>query len=309
MRTRFEIVLADELDPADLRAAGEEAFDEIERVEAQLSAYRNDSELARINAEASKRPVRVEARLFRLLERAVELSAATDGTFDMTVGPLLRIWNLQGGGGEAAVPDVDTIHESRATVGMREMLVLDRENSTVRFAKAGVRLDPGAIGKGYALERAAKLLRESGIKNALLHGGTSSVVAIGAAPGENGWKIAVRHPERKDELLAEATLRDGQSLSVSGVHGKSFETDGKRYGHVIDPRTGWPVENALLSAVVCESAADSDALSTGLLVLGTAGLDAIGARRPEAGLLVAEKRADDILRVAARGEAFATKGS
>jgi len=332
MRTRFEIVLADELDPADLRAAGEEAFDEIERVEAQLSAHRDESELARLNAEAAARPVRVDARFFSLLERAIELSSATDGTFDMTVGPLLKLWNISGGSAEAALPGDSTITISRATIGMREMILLDRENNSVRFAKPGVRLDPGAIGKGYALERAAKLLREAGIVNALLHGGTSSVVALGSdssATGETGWKIGIRKPDtgssgaatgpsllRKgkntgrlaDTLLAEVILRDGQSLSVSGFHGKSVDIGGKRIGHVIDPRSGRPVDTALLSAVISAMATDSDALSTGLLVLGAAGLDIIGAKRPDASLLVAEEMADGGVRVLSRGACFSVCG-
>jgi thiamine biosynthesis lipoprotein len=303
MRTRFEIVIADDVGEADLRAAAEEAFDEIERVESQLSAHREESELLRLNAEAATRPVRIDARFFALLERAIQLSDATDGTFDMTVGPLLRLWNLQAGAADWAPPDDSTLEEIRATVGMQN-LVLDREQGTVRFSRAGVRLDPGAIGKGYALDRAAQLLREAGIQNALLHGGTSSVLALGQSPDRKPWKIAIQHPEKKDELLAEVELVHGQSLSVSGIHGKSVEAGGKRFGHVIDPRSGRPVENALLAAVVSGSATDSDALSTGLLVLGAAGMDVISARRPDAQLLVAEKTAQNDIRVNVSGNAF-----
>jgi thiamine biosynthesis lipoprotein len=141
-------------------------------------------------------------------------------------------------------------------------------------------LDLGAIGKGYALERAADLLREAGIRSALLHGGTSSVVAIGSPPDAEGWPVAIQHPTRPEEILTTASLCDG-ALSVSAVHGKAFEAEGRLLGHVIDPRTGWPVMGAQLAAVTAASPTDTDALSTALLVLGAGWLPQFRARWPD----------------------------
>ncbi len=287
MRTRFEIVLADEADPARLRAAGEEALDEISRVEEQLSAYRPESELSYVNARAADGPVRVEPSFFRLLEQASLLSATTEDAFDLTVGPLLRLWGLTGGEGALSRPPYpEEVETARGLVGFRESVRLDAEAGTVRFLKRGVRLDPGAIGKGYALDRAVDILREVGIESALLHGGTSTVCALGAPPDAEAWPVALRDPSRPDGRLASVALRD-RALSVSTVEGKSVEVEGRRWGHVLDPRSGWPVRRSVLAAVVTEYAVDADALSTGLLVLGTAGFSGLAERRPDSSLLVA----------------------
>lgn len=288
MRTRFEIILADEdTNPADLRAAGEEALEEIARIEGLLSAFRPDADLYRINARGADDPVRVEARIFSFLQKAQEYSDQTDCAFDITVGPLLRSWNLSGGGEADAIPTEDEIEAALSLVGMRSRVILDEDAGTVRLSAPGVRLDPGAIGKGYALEQAAQILRDAGIRRALLHGGTSTICAIGAPPeSADGWRIAIQHPQEPGRRLADVLLRD-TSLSVSAVHGKSFYAQGRRFGHVIDPRTGWPVERSVLAAVLAPSPTDTDALSTALLVLGEAGIETLSRHWPDAGFLIA----------------------
>src|SRR5262245_57555186 len=149
MATRFELVLYGD-DPVALRAAGEEALAEVERTEDQLSLYRNTSEIAHLNARASHEPVRVSPPLFQLLERASRLSAGTGGAFDITIGPLVRCWGFMGGTGQ--MPSPQAVEAARAKVGMN-LVQLDATNYTVRFAREGVMLDLGAIGKGYAIER------------------------------------------------------------------------------------------------------------------------------------------------------------
>lgn len=272
MATRFELVLCGD-DPVFLRAAGEEALDEVARLEAQLSLYRPTSELSGINSHASQEAVTVEPRFFALLERIAALSSATDGAFDPTVAPLLRVWGL--GGGERAdeaagrVPDAEALAAARERVGMRHV-ELDRARHTVRFARPGMSLDLGAVGKGYAVERAIAVLDEAGVDAALLHAGTSTIGALGAPPGESAWSVAIRHPVHPERHLAHVRLRD-RALSVSAPHGKSFIAGTARYGHVLDPRTGCPVQGALLAATVSASATESDAFSTALLALGAEG--------------------------------------
>jgi FAD:protein FMN transferase len=260
MATRFEIVLHG-LDAARLRAAGEEALDEIDRIESQLSLYRPGSEVARLNAEAGTRPVRVTPALFRLLEQARALSQDSEGAFDISVGPLVRCWGFMGATG--ALPEPGAVAEARASVGMH-LVDLDANRLSVRFAHPGVMLDFGAIGKGYAIDRAAEILRETGVESALIHGGTSTAYAIGRMPDDAPWKIAITSPANDGQQIASVRLRD-ESLSVSARWGRSFTAKGVTYGHVIHPRTGTPAEGALLSAVVLPSATESDALSTALL--------------------------------------------
>ena len=289
MATRFELVLHGE-EPSALRAAGEEALDEVDRLEAQLSLYRPSSEIAHLNAHAALGPVRVTPGLFALLEHAKKLHGETFGAFDITVAPLVRCWGFMHGTGR--VPKPEELESARTKVGM-DLVELERADFTVRFAREGVMLDLGAIGKGYAVERAADLLREAGVTSALLHGGTSTVYALGAPPDAQSWQVAVESPEVAMESvsrpsgssepaptdpLTTVALRD-EAMSVSAVWGKSFEAEGRVYGHVLDPRSGRPVSGAILAAVVLPSATETDALSTALLTLGLDGHDEIARLR------------------------------
>jgi FAD:protein FMN transferase len=281
MATRFELVLHGP-NATRLRAAGEAALKEVERLEAQLSLYRPTSEIARVNASAAREPVRVSPSVFRLLQHARQLHGESGGAFDITVAPLVRCWGFMHGTGR--MPDPAEIEEARGRSGMAHVM-LDEENYSVRFDREGVMIDLGAIGKGYAIDCAAETLREAGVTSALLHGGTSTVYGIGAPPDADGWKIALAPPPDQPPRETAVTLRDN-ALSVSAVWGKSFEVDGKKFGHVIDPRTGRPVNNAVQAAVVLPSATETDALSTALLVVGLEGHDAISRLRPDMRTLV-----------------------
>lgn len=273
MATRFELVLYGS-DPVRLRAAGEEALGEIERLDARLSLYRADSELSWVNRQAADEAVKVDPRFLKLLQRCADITAHTDGTFDITVAPLMRTWNFVGDTGRK--PDSKALEAALEITGMQHVL-LDEEHFTVRFDRKGVEMDLGAVGKGYAIERAIGLLRENGITSALLHGGTSTVYAIGMRPDGTPWKVAIRDPLRPDEHAKVVDLHDN-ALSVSAVHGKSFTENGREFGHVIDPRTGQPVQEILTAAVIGPSATECDALSTALLVLGEPGLSMLAER-------------------------------
>jgi thiamine biosynthesis lipoprotein len=314
MATRFEILLYGE-NPVALRSAGEEALDEIERLEEQLSLYRTSSEISRINAGAVSGPVRIEPGLFRLLQHAQRLHRESDGTFDITIAPLIRCWGFMGGTGHLADPAELAV--TRTKVGMH-LVSLNEADFTVRFNRQGVMMDLGSIGKGYALERAAAVIADAGVTSAMLQGGTSSACAIGSPPDAQAWKIAIERPKPQNsrqaslessaigadggtaDLLAVIPLKD-QSLSVSAVWGKSFEAEGRIYGHVIDPRSGEPVNGALLAAVSLASATETDAFSTALLTLGTSGLDRITGLRGDMRALVVERGQNEELRIAAKG--------
>ncbi|MGC8668756.1 MAG: FAD:protein FMN transferase [Chthonomonadales bacterium] len=265
MATRFEAVLWGASEER-LRAAGEEALAEIQRCEALLSRFLPGSDIYEVNARAADQFVRVDPRVLALLDRVRVLHDASHGAFDITVGPLRRAWGFDGATG--SVPAPEALERARAVVGMN-LIELAAAYMSVRFLKPGVELDLGAIGKGYAVERAAEVIREAGVPGALIHGGTSTVQAIGHAPDGNPWRVGVRHPNDPSDTVGVAYLEEC-ALSVSAPHGKAFRADGRQYGHVLDPRRGCPVEGALLAAVRCPSATDSDALSTALLVLGEA---------------------------------------
>ena len=278
MATRFEIVLHGD-NPISLRAAGEEALDEIEWVEAQLSIYRTDSQINHVNQRAANEPVKLEPTIFQLVQHCAHLTELTQGAFDITLGPLIRCWGFMGGSGE--LPSPEAIASAKALVGMHHV-TLDEENFTVRFDQEGVMLDLGSVGKGYALERAKEILEENGVKSALIHGGTSTVTTIGIPPDQEAWKIAITRPnqaagdEEKNEVpptltVGIAELR-GNALSVSAVWGKSFQTENREYGHVIDSRSGEPTTGAVQAAVTLASATDADAISTALLVDGNKGI-------------------------------------
>ena len=289
MATRFEIVLHGENAPA-LRAAGEEALHEIDRLEAQLSLYRPASEIARVNANAAREPVQITPPIFALLQHAQQLWRETHGAFDITIAPLVRCWGFMNGTGQMPTPE--QIAEAREKIGMQHV-VLDEEKFSVRFTREGVMLDLGAIGKGYAIDCAVELLREAGVTSALLHGGTSSIYAIGQPLDADHWNVAIEFPPADQaavfsngkKFFARISL-ENESLAVSAVWARAFQVGGKILGHVLDPRTGRPVSRAVMSAVVLPSATESDALSTALLVLGDDGHEMIAKLRPATRTLV-----------------------
>jgi thiamine biosynthesis lipoprotein len=265
MGTRFELVYWGP------RAAGEEALAEVVRLDTRLSAYHAASDVSWINGHAGLRAVKVEPRTFSLIERCCELSEETDGAFDITVGPLLQAWKTVADTG--GLPSAEAVADARARVGCPH-LHLDPQASTIRFGRSGMRLDLGAVGIGYAVDAAIAILRAHGVQAALLHGGTGSVHAIGCPP-QGEWRIVWQARGEEQTFV----LRDS-ALSVSAVHGRTSIVDGRRYGHVIDPLVGLPVDHTSAAIVTGPCSLECDALSTALLVLGSDWLTALRKRFP-----------------------------
>jgi FAD:protein FMN transferase len=263
-----------------------EALDLVEALESQLTIYRDDSEVVRLNRRAAQEPVAVEARLFRLFRQAQELHQATAGALDITSGPLSEAWGFSRR--EGRVPAEDQIAEARERVGM-QYVAFDDEQKTIEFRRAGMSVNFNSLGKGYALDRMAELLALHEIDGYLLHGGKSSVLARGNQPGSTGtgWRVGVRHPLRQSETLAELVLRN-QALSTSGAGTQFFIRRGRRYGHILDPRSGYPAEGLYSATVIAPTAAEAEGLSTAFYVMGPERAGEFCAARPEiAALLVA----------------------
>lgn len=260
MACRVEITLA--VEDAAFVPAAKTALEEIDRLEDTLSVFRTTSTISELNRLAAAEPVFVSRDVIDLLVECQRLYATTDGAFDPTSNPLSRCWGFLRR--EGCVPDADAIEAAQRAVGF-DAVRFDREESSVRFTRAGTELNMGAIGKGYALDRAGQGLRASGVRHALLSAGSSSVLAIGGHRG--GWRIDLVSPQGPGRPIAELMLRNA-ALGTSGARQQFFIADGRRFGHVIDPRTGWPARGISSATVVARDAARADALSTAFFVGG-----------------------------------------
>lgn len=234
MACRFEITL-DGRDARHLPAA-RRGLDEADRLEAELTIFRDTSEISRVNRLAGGEPVCVDAELFDFLRLCRELHQRTEGAFDITSTPLSRCWGFLKR--EGRLPQPDEIEDARACVGMNAV-DLDATHRTVHFRRDGLQLNLGSIGKGYGLDRMVGVMTGLGVDHALLSAGGSSVLAIGGR--QRGWTIDLRPRQIAHARAARLHLRSG-ALGTSGAGEQFVTVHGRRYGHVIDPRTGWPAD-------------------------------------------------------------------
>jgi thiamine biosynthesis lipoprotein len=241
-----------------------EAYTEVKRLDDMLSNYKSDSNLAQVNTYAGKGRIKVPSEFIELTERAVYFSNLTDGAFDITVGELVDLWkNSQQ---KDKMPDERAIKRTVSEcVGSKKITLYAREKE-IELKSSCLSIDFGGIGKGYAVDRALRILRDKGIENGLINF-SGNIYAIGSPPGEEGWRIAIKHPRMKDEALTFIEVRD-MAVSTSGDYERYFEIGGKRFSHIIDPRTGYPVEYVPSVTVIAENATDADALSTAVSVMG-----------------------------------------
>jgi thiamine biosynthesis lipoprotein len=255
MGTTFSVVVYG-TDRYKMQTAVELGLEEVRRLDRLLSNYRPDSEWSRVNQQAADHPVKVSRESFELLSACLRYSEASEGAFDITVGPLMRIWGFYKGSGK--FPHRAEIRGAMANVGYRN-IVLDPAQQTVQFRRSGVEIDPGGIGKGYAVDRMVAILRENGIRSGLITAGSSSIYAIGAPPTEpKGWRIDIRHPRDPSKSVEEVFLKD-ISMSTSGNYEKFFRVGGKVYSHIMDPRTGYPAPGMLSVSVITPKTLDSEA--------------------------------------------------
>ena len=263
MGTGFSIVAYGE-DRGRLQTAVAQGLEEARRLDEMLSNYKPDSEWSQMNRQAADRPFPASTELFELLSACVQYSRASEGTFDISVGPLMKLWGFYKGTGH--LPHRAEVRGAMSLVGYRNIL-LDPSDHWVRFAKRGVELDPGGIGKGYAVDRIAQILKDQGVQHALVSGGGSSVYAIGAPPNEPGWKMDIKNPRDPSKPVASVVLKD-ESLSTSGSYEKFFRAEGRLYSHIMDPRTGFPAQGMLSTSVITPKTIDSEAWAKPYYILG-----------------------------------------
>jgi len=289
MATSFEIAI-----PAGSHSnpvvAASSALDLIDELEDQMTVFRDNSEVSRLNTTAADGPVVVEGHLFDLFDRCAGWTNQTEGAFDIATGALVKEWGFFHR--EPRVPSQEALNAAMAGTGFRH-IVLNRESQSVKFLRRGLELNLGAVGKGYALDRAARLLREKwGVRSALLHGGGSSVYAIGAPPGDRrGWPARLKHPTAPNQSIGTVHLRD-QGLGTSAATFQFFEYKGQKLGYLLDPRSGWPASGIASSSVVAPSAAEADAISTAAFVLGPVGAERLTRLNPTLGAVLLEDNGD-----------------
>lgn len=268
MSTLWRIVLPDR---PEAEAAAEECFDLFRSLDLELSEWKAGSPLAAVNRASGGAAVPVTPGLLAVLERSLAIAEATDGAFDPSWAALWELWDFRNPNG--VPPDPAEVAARLTDIGWRAVEV-DAAARTVRLARPGMQLGLGAIGKGWALDRAAERLEARGFHDFLITAG-GQVLARGRN-GERAWRVGLRDPRGgRDELFAVVELVDG-SLSTSADNESFFLHQGERYHHVLDPRTGWPARGARSATVLHHEAAVADALSTALMVLGAPrGLDAV----------------------------------
>ena len=259
----FNIPVADK-DIKDLEKACDAAKSEISRLDLIFSIFDDSSEVSKINSDTRKKVVRVSQDLFRLVARAKEYFMLTQGAFDVTVEPLTEIWGF--GPEDRKNPDTQTIKKTLQHVGL-DKIRPDEDSQSLFFEDPKVRMDFGAIAKGYAADQATRIFKGHGITRALINIG-GDLYCMGAGPKDEGWSIGIRNPSNKKETLARLKIRD-KAIATSGSYENFYIYEDKNYGHIIDPRTGHTVSSGLTSVtIIADDCTTADVLATAVFVLG-----------------------------------------
>lgn len=262
MGSRFDITVV-----ADDEAQGEAYIDlavaEITRIEKLISSWDPNSQTSAINANAGKKPVKVDRELIELIQRAIAISKLTDGAFDISYASMDKIWKFDGS--MTAMPDAQTITNSVEKVGFQN-IAIDSEASTVFLKKEGMKIGFGAIGKGYAADKAKQLLIEKGVSAGIINA-SGDMNTWGKQTNGNPWKVAITNPLDKNKVFALLPIVNS-AVVTSGDYEKYVTFNGTRYAHIIDPRTGYPATGIISATVFAPKAELADALATSVFVMG-----------------------------------------
>ena len=272
-----------------------DVFQEINRLDYLMSNYKKESVLSELNKNASAEPANCNKELASVIEQSLQYSDITDGAFDITIGPLMKKWGFFKKKGR--IPGKEELESVLESVSYKNIIIEEKTIKslaknpgtvkTVFFKNPDTRIDLGGIGKGYAVDRAVSVLKQNGISSALINF-AGNIYTFGTPPGKESWVIGLQHPRESEGLLGTFEIKD-KAVSTSGDYEKFFTIEGKRYSHIIDPRTGNPVEGIVSVTIVTGNATRSDALSTGVFVLGLEkGMDLIEQLPDVEGIIVYE---------------------
>jgi thiamine biosynthesis lipoprotein len=289
------------LSPEKAKKAINEAFKELDRLEKLLNYYSEESEVTAINKKAGIEPVKVSPETFDIISKAVFVSEKTKGAFDITMGPVIALWDFY----NAVLPDAALIKEKLKQTGYTN-IILDKKNSTVFLKKKGIEINLGGIIKGYAADRAVEILKKHGIKSGIV-AVAGDIKTFGTRPDGKPWKVGIQNPRpnplemrddgRSDEIMAVVSLSDDMAISTSGDYIRYFIKDGKRYHHLLNPKTGYPAYECQSVTVIAKDAAYADGLATGIFILG-----------PQKGLEVLKELGFDGVIVDRDGKIHVTEG-
>ncbi|TAN45821.1 MAG: FAD:protein FMN transferase [Nitrospirae bacterium] len=284
-------VVSDSSDKA--KSAIDKAYNELDRLAKLLNFYAEDSEVSAINRHAGDRPVKVSAETFEIIEKALYASRNTEGAFDITVGPVVKLWDFK----NKVMPNTEQIREKTKIIGYRH-IVIDRPASTVFLEKKGMQIDLGGIIKGYAADKAVAVLKANGIKSGIV-AAAGDIKTFGKRQDGSLWSVGIKNPRQKsgaDEIIAVVNLSN-QAISTSGDYERYFEKNGVRYHHILDPQTGQPAYGCRSVTIVAKDAAVTDAFSTGIFVLG-----------PKKGIDVLNRLGIDAVIIDKDGKVYITDG-
>ena len=274
MGTVFEITASG----SNPNQAIEAAFQEIKRIES-ITSIENGSELARVNQAAGVQPIKISSELFAVLQKVAEYYSDLSGSFDPTVAPIINLWGF-GPEGEPRLPGTGEISRNLQLVGFKQ-IDLDVKQRTVFLPVKGMKIDLGGIAKGYAVDQAYLSLQKSGIVSGLINGGSSSIRALGKRTHQESWRLGIGHPRQTGELLGTLNLPGDRALATSADNQNFFIHNGRRYSHLIDPRTGYPARDKILVTVTAPTAMEADLLSTAFFVLPSAEVKTFIMSNPE----------------------------
>ena len=284
-------------DEATGRKAIAAAFAHVEMLETVLSTWRQDSDISRLNHAAGGPPVAVNPHLITVLRRSAKVAEETDGAFDITCGPLAALWKkcLR----RRTLPAEAKLTKAKAATG-HEAVKVDEKAGTAQLLKPAMRVNVSGIAKGYIVDQAVQTLRKAGIAVALVDAG-GDMYALGSPPGRDSWRIGVRDPSRPNSILGKPLLLRDRAVATSGDYEQFTVVDGRRYSHILDPRTGRPIEGMSSVTVVGPDATTADAYATAASVLGPTQAVDFANRRPGVELLVLYRNAGKTLRAESNG--------
>ncbi len=260
----------------------------LHHVDSIMSNWTQTSDVARINRKAGIQTCKVHPEVAAVLDVAQQIADQSDGAFDITIEPLVRLWGFLGS--TPRIPVQNEIDSVLRNVG-RDKILFNSRDESIEFLHEGVQIDLGGIAKGYGVDRVAQLLKRSGAGDALIDL-SGNMVALGDAAGHPGWAVGIRDPSGKVSWLARLVLHN-EAVATSGDYEQFVDSDGKRYGHILDPRTGWSVRSLSSVTVVCSRAIVADAWATAFFVMGPEEARILAGKRDDLSVILIEPVNDD----------------